>query len=146
MIVANLRNSRLVLGLTQKDVAKDLNVDDSTVSGWECGKDTIPMERIIQYARTYNFSLDYLFGLTDKREKIMDIALDLELIAMNLKTLRKEKNITQKDVATIINTSQSAYSQYEKANILINTSFLYNLVTYYKIESIDEFLTKPIEK
>ncbi len=146
MIVANLRNSRLVLGLTQKDVAKDLNVDDSTVSGWECGKDTIPMERIIQYARTYNFSLDYLFGLTDKKEKIMDIALDLELIAMNLKTLRKEKNITQKDVATIINTSQSAYSQYEKANILINTSFLYNLVTYYKIASIDEFLTKPIEK
>ena len=34
------------------------------VSGWETGKDTIPLKRLIKYANHYNLSLDYLFGLT----------------------------------------------------------------------------------
>lgn len=145
MIVKNLKNSRLVLGLTQEAVAKELNVKNSTVSGWECGKDTIPTKRLIQYANTYKFSLDYLFGLTEKRVKAMDIALDLELIAMNLRTLRKKKKFTQKDVADKINTSQSTYSQYETAHNLINTTFLFNLIDIYDIDSIDKLFTERIE-
>ena len=145
MIVKNLRNSRLGLGLTQEDVAEKLKVKNSTVSGWECGKDTIPMERLIQYANTYDFTLDYLFGLTEKRVKAMDIALDLELIAMNLRTLRKKKKFTQKDVADKINTSQSTYSQYETAHNLINTTFLFNLIDIYDIDSIDKLFTERIE-
>lgn len=146
MIVANLRNSRIVLGLTQKDIALEMEVDDSTVSGWECGKDTIPIERLVKYANTYNFSLDYLFGLTEKKVKRMDIALDLELLATNLKTLRKREKFTQKDVAKKINTSQSTYSQYENAHNLINTAFLFNLIKIYNIPSIDKLFTEKLEK
>ncbi len=146
MIVKNLRNSRLVLGLTQEDVGKSLNVKNSTVSGWECGKDTIPLKRLVQYANTYNYSLDYLFGLTDKKVKLMDIALDLELIAMNLKALREKNNYTQDEIAKRINTSQSTYSQYETAHNLITTSFLFNLTEVYKSLSIDQLFTKKIEE
>lgn len=145
MIVKNLRKSRIVLGLTQKDVAECLNVDNSTVSGWERGKDTIPLRRLITYANTYNYSLDYLFGLTEETIKILDIALDIELLATNLKNLRKKNNITQEEIAKKINTTQSTYSQYEAAHTLITTSFLFNLTEVYKSISIDKLFAKNTE-
>ena len=149
MIVANLKTSRLVLGLTQEDVALKMKVDDSTVSGWECGKDTIPLRRLIQYAITYKFNLDYLFGIDDTidedKVKSLDIALDLELIATNLRTLRERKKITQSFVAAKINTSQSTYSQYENARYLISATFLYNLIDIFDIDSIDKLLTEKFE-
>lgn len=49
MIVKNLRESREMLDIKQKDVAKIFNVNFSTVSGWETGKDTIPLKRLIDY-------------------------------------------------------------------------------------------------
>lgn len=145
MVVKNLRNSRIVLGLTQKDVAEKLNVNNSTVSGWETGKDTIPLKRLVEYANIYHYTLDYLFGIDEKAVKIMDIALDIELLATNLKTLREKNNITQKVVAKKINTSQSTYSSYESAHNLITTSFLYNLTEVYEHLSIDYILTKKID-
>lgn len=145
MVVKNLRNSRIILGLTQKDIAEKLNVNNSTVSGWETGKDTIPLKRLIEYANTYDYTLDYLFGIDEKAVKIMDIALDIELLATNLKTLREKNNITQKVVAKKINTSQSTYSSYESAHNLITTSFLYNLTEVYEHLSIDYILTKKID-
>ena len=145
MIVKNLKTSRIVLGLTQKDVADSLNVKDSTVSGWETGKDTIPLKRLIDYANTYNYSLDYLFGLTDKMIKRMDIALDRELLAINLRDLRKKNNMTQEEIAKKINTTQSTYSQYESAHNLITTSFLFNLTEVYDSLSIDQLFTKNTE-
>ena len=50
MVVKNLRNSREELELKQKDVAEFFDLHFSTISGWETGKDTIPMERLIEYA------------------------------------------------------------------------------------------------
>lgn len=148
MIVANLRNSRLVLGLTQEDVALKMDVDDSTVSGWECGKDTIPLRRLIQYAKTYKLNLDYLFGLDEtideEKVKMLDMALDLELIATNLRILREKKNMKQREVADRINTSQSTYSQYENAHNLIPTTFLFNLIDIFDIDSIDKLLYRKV--
>ncbi len=68
MIVKNFRESREINDLKQKDIAKLFNVHFSTVSGWETGKDTIPIERLIEYANNYNYSLDYLFGINNKNE------------------------------------------------------------------------------
>ena len=59
MIVKNLRYCRENLELKQKDIANILNVTYSTVSGWETGKDTIPLRKLIEFANTFNLSLDY---------------------------------------------------------------------------------------
>lgn len=64
MILNNLKESREILDIKQKDIAEFFNINYSTVSGWETGEDTIPTRRLIEYANHYNFSLDYLFGLT----------------------------------------------------------------------------------
>ncbi len=84
MIVKNLRSSRENLELKQKDVAEFFGIHFSTVSGWETGKDTIPLERLIDYANEYCLSLDYLFGLISKNEDYYPLNLDLDLLATNL--------------------------------------------------------------
>lgn len=141
MIVKNFKESRELLDLKQKDIAEELNVNFTTVSGWETGKDTIPLERLVSYANRYNYSLDYLFGITrDNIEQYEPLVLDLEIIAKNLRTIRKKNNLTQEQVAKKINTTQAAYAHYENAINLIPTAFLYNLTEIYKPFSIDKLL------
>ena len=140
IVVKNFKKSRQILRKKQKDIAKIFKVDSSTVSGWETGKDSIPLRKLIQYANHYNFSLDYLFGIENESKIYKPLNIDLKKIAYNLKELRKKNNLSQETVAKLINTSQSAYSHYETATNLITTTFLYNLTKIYDYFSIDELL------
>lgn len=140
MIVKNFKESRELLDLKQKDIADCFSVHFSTVSGWETGKDTIPLERLIEYANHFGYSLDYLFGITRYNLEYEPLTIDLELIAKNLRLLRKQNKMTQTEVAEKINTTQASYAHYENAVNLIPTAFLYNLTQIYKYFSIDELL------
>ena len=141
MVIYNLRNSRENMDLKQKDIAEIFGVNFSTVSGWETGKDTIPLERLVEYANHFNFSLDYLFGVTKNNDtSYLSLKLDLDIIAQNLRQIRKLNNMTQEEVAKKINTSQANYAHYENSVYLIPTAFLYNLTEIYKPFSIDKLL------
>lgn len=140
MIIKNFKYSREELDLKQKDIAKLFNVHFSTVSGWETGKDTIPIERLIDYANHFNYSLDYLFGVTKNNKSYAPLTLDLKLIAKNLRMIRKKNNFTQEQLAKMMNTTQASYSHYENATNMIPTVFLYNLTKIYKPFSIDALL------
>ena len=120
MIIKNFRASREDLDLKQKDLADFFNLHYSTISGWETGKDTIPIERLIEYANEYFFSLDYLFGIVSKNEKYDPIELDLEYLAKALTELRIKNKYTQENVAKKLNTSQAAYSHYINLFLLMN--------------------------
>lgn len=127
------------MDLKQKDIAEMFGVHFATVSGWETGKDTIPLERLIEYANRFNFSLDYLFGITKQNDtSYLPLEIDLNVIAQNLRKIRKSHNLTQEDVAKRINTSQASYAHYENSVNLIPTTFLYNLTDIYKPFSIDK--------
>lgn len=141
MIIKNLRESRELINKKQKDIAELMKVNFTTVSGWETRKDTIPLKRLIEYANYFNYSLDYLFGLTRTNDtNYLPLTINLDLIAKNLKLLRKKHNLTQVDVAKKINTTQASYAHYENAINLIPTTFLYNLTLIYSSFSIDELL------
>lgn len=140
MIIPNLRESREMLDLKQKDVSKRMKVSYSTVSGWETGKDTIPIKRLIEYANFYEYSLDYLFGLIRYNIQYEPLELDLEVVAKNLRAIRKKNKYTQVELAKKMNTTQASYSHYENATNIIPTSFLYNLTKIYEPFSIDELL------
>ena len=140
MIVKNLRYARENLELKQKEVAEILGVTYSTVSGWETGKDTITLRKLIEFANKFNLSLDYLFGLKDYNEKYEPLKIDLKVIGKNLKNIRIKNKKTQSAVAKVLNTSQSAYAHYENAIYLIPTNFLFSLSKLYKNFSIDLIL------
>lgn len=140
MIIKNFKRTREELDIKQKDLADLFKVHFSTVSGWETGKDTIPIERLVEYANHFNYSLDYLFGIKTYNEEYLPLTLDLDLIAQNLRLIRKQNNLTQEQLAKKMNTTQASYSHYENATNMIPTIFLYNLTKIYKPFSIDELL------
>lgn len=142
MIIKNFKESREMLDIKQKDIANYFKINFTTVSGWETGKDTIPIRRLISYANHYELSLDYLFGLTRINKSYYPIVLNIDLVAKNLRLLRKRNQMTQDELANKINTSQASYAHYENSINLIPTTFLYNLTKVYKPFSIDELFER----
>lgn len=140
MKIKRLRETRENLDLKQIDLTDLFGVTYSTISGWETGKDTIPLKQLIKYANKYNYSLDYLLGLTDKNIEYKDLKINLNTLATNLRKKRKQYGKTQQQIADIINTSQSSYAHYENARYLMPLNFLYNLSKIYNDLSVDEML------
>ena len=58
----NIRNLREDNDLTQKTLARILNVTQTTYSKYELGKINIPIEVFIKLADYYNTSVDYILG------------------------------------------------------------------------------------
>ncbi len=62
MTFPRIRDLREDSDKKQIEVAKYLNIDQSTYSDYENGKINIPIEQLIKIADFYNVSLDYLVG------------------------------------------------------------------------------------
>ena len=59
----------------------------------------------------------------------------------NLKNLREDRDIKQKDIAAYLNVSQNTYSQYETGVISLTADILIRLADYYGV-SIDYLLDR----
>lgn len=59
----------------------------------------------------------------------------------NLRALREDRDIKQKDIAKILNVSQNTYSQYETGVIALTAEVLITLSDYYNV-SIDYLLDR----
>ena len=57
-----MRQSR---SLTQADVAESLHIKQNTYSQYENGVRQIPISLLVELAKFYNVSVDYLLRLTD---------------------------------------------------------------------------------
>lgn len=53
--------------LTQSQIAEKLNIPQRTYSHYENGTRTIPLEFIINIAKIYNVTSDYILELSDKK-------------------------------------------------------------------------------
>lgn len=62
-----------------------------------------------------------------------------------LREIREDNDLLQKDVAKMINVTQTCYSKYEKEDRDIPTDVLKKLATYYKT-SIDYLLYRTDER
>lgn len=65
MIIQRIRDLREDSDKKQVELARYLNIDQSTYSDYETGKINIPLEQLIKIADFYNVSLDYLVGRDD---------------------------------------------------------------------------------
>ncbi|MBE6882146.1 MAG: helix-turn-helix transcriptional regulator [Oscillospiraceae bacterium] len=59
----------------------------------------------------------------------------------NLRSIREDNDIKQKDVAKYLNVSQNTYSQYETGVISLTADILIKLADYYKV-SVDYLLDR----
>ena len=59
----------------------------------------------------------------------------------NLRGIREDRDIRQKDIAAFLNVSQNTYSQYETGVISLTAEVLIKLADYYNV-SIDYLLDR----
>ena len=84
MIDNNLKHIREELELTQTELGNILGVHNSTVRGWENGYDTMPLSRLVLFSNKFNYSIDYVLGLTKVNTTYdRDIILDKKKLVWN---------------------------------------------------------------
>lgn len=138
----NLKKLRIEKNLTQKEIAKILNIAKQTYNHYELQENILPIKHINTISNFYNVSIDYILGLTstpnypNSKKGINNIEA-----GNRLKEFRKENKLTQVKLASILNTTFSSIAFNEKGRNLIATPFLYTICKNYKI-SADYLLGK----
>lgn len=130
----NLKYIREYLEMTQKELGSVFNVAESTYSGWETGRDVIPLKHLYKFSLKYGYSMDYLLKLNNKNVKYDKIdSIDRKMVGEKLKKIRKDLNLTQQQIADECMISQTTYSNYELGNNLISTMSLYTICKNHNI-------------
>lgn len=130
----NLKYIREYMEMTQKELGSVFNVAESTYSGWETGRDVIPLKHLYKFSLKYGYSMDYLLKLNSKNVKYDKIdKIDRKMVGEKLKKIRKDLNLTQQQIADECMISQTTYSNYELGNNLISTMSLYTICKNHNI-------------
>lgn len=133
MISERLRDVREDSDLKQTDMAEILKTTQANYSRWENGTEFIPLKKLTVFCNYFDVSMDYIIGLTRDNKGNGKHTLDNKTIGKNLKKLRNDKNITQVDLAKLLNTSQSTISAYESGKTTLLTAFAIQIVKRYKV-------------
>ncbi len=145
-MLEKLKEIREYEGYTQQEIADVLKVKRATYAGWENGKDMIPLSKLNILANFYHTSLDYLIGRSPTKEEIKNIQeIDKATVSKNLKKLREDKNISQKELAEKISSSQPNIHKYESEKSLITTYYALEFCKQYDY-SLDELVGREKEK
>ncbi len=141
-LLENLRELREYKGLKQKDMAKILNVSRPNYTRWETRAEIIPLRKLNELCNYFKVDMDYIIGFK-RKAKIMhdDNVLDKKAIGENIRKLRHKYNLSQNDLADILNTTHSVISAYENGKTLILTAFLIEICEKYH-ESMDEICNR----
>ncbi len=67
MFGERIKELRISLGINQVEFGRRLNVTKQSVSNWENGNIQPSIDMLLNIARTYSISADYLLELSDKR-------------------------------------------------------------------------------
>ena len=111
--------------LKQREMAEILDVKRSTYAAWEIGQNTISLDYVNKIANYFNISMDYLGFITNtKDKKIKHNELNLKELGRRLRISRKLAKLTQQDISSKFNTTQSVLSSYENGKVMIQTIFI----------------------
>ena len=119
--------------LLQNDMGNILEVTQSNYSRWETGKEIIPLRKLNTLCNYFSVSADYILGLSKENKKCKKIELNSIEIGKRIKEIRSENNITQVELAELLNTSQSTISAYGSGKTLILTAFAVQICLKYKV-------------
>lgn len=133
MIAERLKDIRIENDLTQTQMAKILNTTQTSYNRWENNVELISLKKLTKVCNYFNTSMDYLVGITRNNIGNGKHDLDYKIVGNKIKIFRKENNLSQKDLATLLNTSQSTISAYEAGKTIILTAFALEIVKKYKI-------------
>lgn len=62
-----IKSERVRAGLSQDDLAERLNVSAVTIRNWESGRNTMPVNKLVEMSDIFQCSTDYILGRCDER-------------------------------------------------------------------------------
>ncbi len=137
-----LKELRVSNDLTQDEVANILNIERGTYSQYETEYIIMPLKHLNTLGNYFNVSIDFLFDFNNVRQyKNSNKDINNNTSGLRIKEFRKDNNLTQVKLAEILNTVHPTIVNYENGKNLINTPFLYEICSKYKI-SADYLLGK----
>lgn len=132
--VRKIKDIREDHDLSQQQMADILGVKRSTYSLWEVGISLIPLKNLCDFADYFKISLDYALGLNKKcSTNIYKKGINFKVLGENIRKIRKEKGLTQMDVAKTIGVTRACIARYEKGIICISINNLYTLSKVFHI-------------
>jgi len=130
----DLKKIRESYELTQREMAKILKISKSSYNYFETGEHIIPLKHLNNFCNIFHVSMDYICNLTKVNKKeSKKYKLKSKEVGYRLKIIRLKNKLTQKELAKILNTTQSNISSYESGKTLILTVFLYNYAKYFNV-------------
>lgn len=133
--ITRLKDIREDHDISQEKMSEILGVNRSTYSLWELGINIIPLKKLCEYADYFGYSLDYVLRLTNKpKESTLIKGLDLKALGNNLKKIRLKNELSQENIANILNVSQACVAKYEQGKICISIANLYQFCKTFKVK------------
>ena len=90
IIGQRIKDLREEKGLTQLELAKDLNAGRETIARWETGTRDLKTDALIQIAKYFEVSSDYLLGLSEyKTSQTEAVGINIGLSESNINNLKQ---------------------------------------------------------
>lgn len=139
-----LKRVRIYADLKQREVAEILGVSRNSYNMWEREYDFIPLKQLDKFCTYFHVSLDYVLGFSDVWEYPDSRSIDPKLLAKRIKRIRRENDLTQDELAKILNITRSSISKYENGVNLALTSYLIGFCKYFQVSA--DFVTGRIDE
>lgn len=146
----NILSLRKQSGLTQQDLAKKIGCNQHSISSWERGTREPDIHMLCSLADVFDVTLDVLVGRkvlkNNDNEIVSNTRKDFDIDDIfDIKKLRNRRNITQLELATELNVTQSTVSKWEKDCKKITLDQATKIVHYFNLPLISIFQTDQTE-
>ena len=144
LIMLRLKKVRIYADLKQREVAEMLGVSRNSYNMWERENDIIPLRQLDKFCALFHVSLDYVLGFSEVWEYPNTRGIDSQLLAKRIKRIRRENDVTQDELANILNITRSSISKYENGINLALTSYIIGFCKYFHVSA--DFVTGKIDE
>ena len=137
-LAQNLRYLREQKGLSQREFSEIFGLSSSAVTMWEREQRKPDIEMIVRLSEYFDVTLDELV--------LKELKPPLPLYALNIKYLRKKKEITQEDMAVFLGfCGKSSLCAVETGKIGLSIENLQTLADFFGV-TLDQMVKHDLSK